>query len=200
MKTYYRYFGGMLERQQEWLNQIAQQGYRLVSVNQISYTFEETNVPYEYAITFIAHESYSKGKDYKTFLEEMGYRTFYKNMNLGVSIGKASWRPYGKGKGQIATSPGSYYKELLIVEKKKDTKPFELYTSNSDQANYYKPLRNMWLTLVVLMLGLSVWQWISIGTSITVWLGFTMMCVALLVSLQYQRKITYYKKQANMEE
>ncbi|WP_018750576.1 hypothetical protein [Paenibacillus sanguinis] len=34
--------------------------------------------------------------------------------------GKLRWRPYGKGWGQIATSPGTFNKELLILEKKRE--------------------------------------------------------------------------------
>ena len=41
----------------------------------------------------------------------------YKNINLNHSIGKVRWRPFAGKYGQIATSPGNFNKELLIVEK-----------------------------------------------------------------------------------
>jgi len=41
--------------------------------------------------------------------------------------------------------PGSYNKELLIVEKRKDGKPFELHTDPEDLVRYYQSLRNAYL-------------------------------------------------------
>ena len=49
-------------------------------------------------------------------LEEKGYKVFYKNINLNYSIGKVRWRPFAGKYGRIATSPGNFDKELLIVE------------------------------------------------------------------------------------
>ncbi|MEG0753846.1 MAG: DUF2812 domain-containing protein, partial [Angelakisella sp.] len=164
MKKCYRFFGGFLDAQESWLNQMAHQGYRLVRTGKVVYEFERCDPDeYQYSIEFVAHKSYKSEKEYKAFLEELGYKVFYKNANLNFSVGKIKWRPYGSGMGQISTNPGSYNKELFIVEKKNDGKPFELHTMNSDKANYYKPLRNAWLTVLLLLFALSAFGYINTG-------------------------------------
>ncbi|NLM57907.1 MAG: DUF2812 domain-containing protein [Clostridium sp.] len=45
----------------------------------------------------------------------------------------------------MATYPGSYNKELLIVERKRDGKPFELHTDLGDIVRYYRRLMNAYL-------------------------------------------------------
>ena len=152
MKTYYRYFGALLDLQEKFLNSRAKMGYRLIDANKLSYVFEACDVnEYQYAVDFVAHKSDASSQNYKEFLEDIGYRTFYKNMNLNYSIGKVKWRPYAKGGGQIGTNGGTYNKELIIVEKKNDGKPFALHTTNEDKVGYYKSLRNMWCSLFVLL-------------------------------------------------
>lgn len=42
-------------------------------------------------------------------------------------------------------------RELLIVEKENDGKPFDLHTSYEDRANYYSNLRNPWLLLMLML-------------------------------------------------
>jgi hypothetical protein len=137
-KKVYRYFLDATLGQEAWLNEMSKKGWRLISCGQLSYTFESCEPgAYEYAVEFVAHMSYTKSKDYKAFLESMGYRTLYKNINVGKKLG-VNWRPWAEGRGQIATSPGSYQKELLIVEKKRDDKPFILHSDPSDQIETYR--------------------------------------------------------------
>ena len=81
----------------------------------------------------------------------MGYCVFSKNANLNFSVGKARWRPYGRGSGQIATSPGSYNKEIMIVEKKHDGKAFEIFSDNADLVEYYSSIRNVFTSLFALV-------------------------------------------------
>jgi hypothetical protein len=139
-KKVYRYFLDATLGQEAWLNEMSGKGWRLISCGQLSYTFESYEPgTYEYAVEFVAHMSYAKSKDYKVFLESMGYRTFYKNINVGKKLG-VKWRPWAEGGGQITTSPGSYQKELLIVEKQKDDKPFMLHTDLSDQIETYRKI------------------------------------------------------------
>lgn len=78
MKKHYRFFGGFLDTQENWLNQMAQKGYRLIKAGKITYDFEEC-LPseYQYAIEFVAQESYKSVKEYRSFLEELGYKVFY---------------------------------------------------------------------------------------------------------------------------
>ncbi len=41
MKRQYRFFGGLLNAQEKWLNKMAGNGYRLVRVGKLLYEFEE---------------------------------------------------------------------------------------------------------------------------------------------------------------
>jgi hypothetical protein len=202
MKKCYRFFGGFLNNQENWLNKMAHKGYRLVKTGKLSYEFEEAMPEeYQYAVEFVAHKSYDKGKDYKCFLEEIGYKVYYKNANLNYSMGKVKWRPYGKGMGQISTNPGSYNKELFIVEKKNDGKPFELHTTITDKADYYKPIRNAWLTITVLLLCLSFWKYIDVRvfsyeTAIFMILGL----LSMIPVMKYQKILSEFSLQAKIEE
>jgi hypothetical protein len=122
-KTVFRYFFDFLDAQEKWLNSMAESGYRLKKCGKITYTFDECKPnEYEYSIEFVGDQSHSKAMDYRKYLDGMGFRSFTKNINLNFSFGKVRWRPYAKGMGQIATSPGGFNKELLILEKKRDGK------------------------------------------------------------------------------
>lgn len=156
-KRVYRYFFDFLDGQMEWLNQMAAQGWQLVKCRQLSYEFESCAPDeYEYSVEFVADKSFTDSKDYKGFLESMGYKVFYKNLNVGVAVGKVKWRPWATGAGQIVTAPGGYFKELLIVEKKKDGTPFELHTDLTDKLSLYRKIRNACLWTVGSMLALII--------------------------------------------
>ena len=88
-KKYYRYFGCLLSAQENWLNKMAASGYRLIRAEKLLYEFEEcSRGQYQYFIEFIAHKSKENAEDYRTFLEDMGYNVFFKNINLNYSVGK----------------------------------------------------------------------------------------------------------------
>jgi len=141
-KRVIRYFFNFTEGQEKWLNDMAAKGWRLIRCGQLSYHFERcTPGEYEYAVEFVADRSYAGSKDYKAFLESMGYKTFYKNVDVGFFVGKVSWRPWAEVAGQVATAPGSLQKELIIVEKKKDGKPFELHTDLTDLLALHRTVR-----------------------------------------------------------
>lgn len=202
MKKHYRLFGGFLDTQENWLNQMAQKGYRLIKAGKITYDFEEC-LPseYQYAIEFVAQESYKSVKEYRSFLEELGYKVFYKNVNINFSLGKVKWRPYARGMGQISTNPGSYNKEIYIIEKKNDGKPFELHTTNLDKANYYKSLRNAWLTIAIMIFAFAVWQYIDkglISKEVIVFGILGLLCSVPM--LAYQKRISYFLTHSNIEE
>lgn len=145
-KKAYRFFGGFLKAQERWLNKMADKGYRLVRTTRLMYEFETCQPSeYEYRVEFTAEKSLKQIEAYRRFLEEMGYRTFTKNINLNYSIGKVKWRPWAKGAGQIATCPGSYNKELLIVERKRDGKPFKMHTDLEDIVRYNRYLLKAYL-------------------------------------------------------
>lgn len=142
-----RYFGGFTEKQAKWLNQMAAEGWRLVHTGKMSYEFESCDPGrYQYAVEFIADKSQKNAEDYKAFLEGCGYKVWYKNANLSYSVGKVRWRPWAESDAQITTSWTTYNKELLIVEKENNGKPFELHTTAADKIGFLKKWRNVWLT------------------------------------------------------
>lgn len=141
----------MLAAQENWLNKMSEKGYRLVRTGKILYEFEECKPnQVKYCVEFIGEKSKENSRDYHDFLEDMGCKVFYKNINLNYSVAKARWRPWAEKGGRIATNSTTFNRELLIVEKENDGKPFELHTSYEDKEKYYSNLRNPWL-LIVLM-------------------------------------------------
>lgn len=152
-KRYYRFFGGLLRTQTNWLNKMASKGFHLVRTGKLFYEFEscEPN-KYEYCMEFIGGKSQQSAEGYKKFLEDIGYHVFYKNINLNYSIGKVRVRPWAEKGGRIATNSTTFNKELLIVEKMKDGKPFELHTTNEDRVQYIKQIRNPWLSFGLIFL------------------------------------------------
>lgn len=156
-KKYYRFYGGLLSAQERWLNRMAEKGFRLVRSEKLLYEFEECDPgAYQYRIEFIGQKSKEKAEDYASFLKDCGYCVFFKNINLNYSVGKVRWRPWAEKGGQIATNNTTFNRELLIVEKANDGKPFDLHTSYEDQAAYYKTLRNPWLCVFLLLVVLGI--------------------------------------------
>jgi len=202
MKICYRFFGGFLDTQENWLNQMAHKGYRLIKTGRMSYEFEECQPgEYQYAVEFVAQRSFKSEKEYRHFLEELGYKVFYKNANLNFSAGKVRWRPYSRGLGQTSTNPGSYNKELFIVEKKNDGKPFELRNTNVDKANYYKPLRNAWLTIAVMAFAFTIWEYINKGFISSRAIGFLALGILCSIPIiKYQKRISSFLADSNIEE
>ena len=128
-KKCYRYYGGLLGLQQKWLNKMSKKGYRLVRTIKAMYEFEPCAPgQYQYCVEFVGEKSKQGADDYVRFLEDCGYRVFYKNINLNYAVGKVRVRPWANQGGKIATNATTYNRELLIVEKVSDGKPFELHT------------------------------------------------------------------------
>nr|WP_295971250.1 DUF2812 domain-containing protein [uncultured Bacillus sp.] len=200
-KKFFRYFGGFLSTQEKWLNAMSAKGYRLIKVRKFVYEFEvaEKN-QYQYRIEFVAHLSNNCNKEYRDFLNDLGYTIFTKNFNVNYSIGKIRWRPYGKGMGQIS-NPGNFNKELLIVEKKNDDKPFELHSTFSDRAEYCKPIRNMWLALSILFITFAIWTYFKTGIFSVETLGFSAIgAILLFPTVLYQKYIMKCTLAAEIEE
>ena len=142
-KTVIRYFIDFVSNQEKWLNKMLARGFRLVRCGKLLYEFEQcTPDEYQYRIEFAGDKNFSKQTDYKRFLEDLGYRVICKNINLNWSVGKMRVRPWANGTGKVATSPGAYNNELLIVEKKNDGKAFNLHTDTQDVAIYFRAVRN----------------------------------------------------------
>lgn len=81
-KKCYRFFGGLLTVQKNWLNKMAEKGYRLIRTGKLLYEFEKCKPgQVQYCVEFIGQKSKANAEDYHDFLEEMGYSVFYKNIN-----------------------------------------------------------------------------------------------------------------------
>lgn len=108
-----------MNAQANWLNKMSEKGYRLIRAGKMLYEFEECK-PNEvkYCVEFIGEKSKENAKDYSLFLEDMGYKVFFKNINLNYSVGKVRWRPWAEKGGRIATNTTTFNRELLIVEKR----------------------------------------------------------------------------------
>lgn len=153
----YRYFGGLLQAQQNWLNRMAKRGFRLSSAGKLCYEFEACPPDsVQYQVEWVGTKSQHSARDYAAFLEDMGYKVFFKNINLNYSVGKVRFRPWAEPGGRIATNATTFNRELLIVEKQADGKPFELHTDPEDKIEYYKSLRAPWFTNALLFLLLGV--------------------------------------------
>ena len=192
-KKCYRFFGGLLNAQANWLNKMSKKGYRLIQTGKLLYEFEECK-PDEvtYCVEFIGDKSKQHAQDYFLFLEDMGYKVFFKNIGLSVSVGKVRWRPWAEKGGRIATSAATFNHELLIAEKENDGKPFELHTSYEDKANYYRNLRNPWLLILLMFILFAV-----INHSIV----FGMLTlISLIPVLVYQIHIMYNRQKAKTHE
>lgn len=112
------FFGGLLTVQKNWLNKMAEKGYRLIRTGKLLYEFEKCKPgQVQYCVEFIGQKSKANAEDYHDFLEEMGYSVFYKNINLNYSVGKVRWRPWAEIGGRVATNTTTFNRELLIVEK-----------------------------------------------------------------------------------
>ncbi len=153
----YRFFGGFLKAQENWLNKMAESGYRLTRTGKLAYEFEKcTKGAVQYCVEFVGERSRANAEDYRDFLEDLGYRVFIKNINLSLSVGKLRVRPWANRGGRIATNSATYDHELFIVEKDNDGQPFELHTSAADLISYYRRLRSPWLTFMVVFVALGI--------------------------------------------
>jgi Protein of unknown function (DUF2812). len=133
-----RYFAGFIDAQRNWLNKMADKGYRLGKCGRLFYEFETCKPSeYVYQVEYIGDKSKAEGKDYAAFLEDMGYNIFFKNVNLDFDIGNVLWRKLADKGSKIADYQTVMERALLIVEKENDGTPFELHTTNDDKADYY---------------------------------------------------------------
>lgn len=192
-KKIYRFFGGLLTAQENWLNKMSEKGYRLIRTGKLLYEFEECKPgQFQYCVEFIGQKSKENAQNYHDFLEEMGYSVFYKNINLNYSVGKVRWRPWAEKGGRIATNATTFNRELLIVEKENDGKPFELHTSYEDKESYYSNLRNPWLLLLLMFAVFTV-------VNQSVILGILAL-ISLIPVIVYQSQIMKNRREAKTKE
>lgn len=192
-KKIYRFFGGLLTAQENWLNKMSEKGYRLIRTGKLLYEFEECKPgQFQYCVEFIGQKSKENAQNYHDFLEEMGYSVFYKNINLNYSVGKVRWRPWAEKGGRVATNATTFNRELLIIEKENDGKPFELHTSYEDKESYYSNLRNPWLLLLLMFAVFTV-------VNQSVILGILAL-ISLIPVIVYQSQIMKNRREAKTKE
>ncbi|MFK8197722.1 DUF2812 domain-containing protein [Aerococcaceae bacterium zg-1292] len=77
-----------------WLNNMSNQGYRLIGVNLFMYEFVKSDKQYFYGTQFIGNNSYQENLDYLRLLHESDKKVFRAPINLGnLAIGKFRLRP-----------------------------------------------------------------------------------------------------------
>ena len=193
MKKCYRFFWSLTGAQARWLNRMADKGFRLARTEKLLYGFEPCRPgQYRYCVEFVGHKSRAGAEDYASFLEGCGYRVFFKNINLNWNVGKVEARPWAEKGGRLASNATTYNRELLIVEKENDGKPFELHTTYEDKVRYYKDCRRPALFLLVMMAAVGIWKrsWAA-G-------AFALLALALLV--RYQIALVRLGRQAKERE
>lgn len=172
---------------------MADQGWRLARTEKLLYEFEECEPgKYRYCVDFVGEKSWSNSKDYRDFLQEMGYRVFYKNLNLDWNVGKVTVRPWAEKGGYIATSPGAYNRELLIVEKENDGRPFELHITYEEKILSMRYLRSRWLSAALIF---------GVVGAVTIHPGLIMAALALLIpAIPYQMELIRLRREAETKE
>lgn len=193
MEKRYRYFWTLLAAQSHWLNKMADRGLRLSRTEKLLYEFQPCAPgQYRYCVEFVAHLSREKAEDYARFLEDCGYRTWFKNANLNWNVGKVVGRPWAEPGGRLASNATTYNRELLIVEKENDGKPFRLHTALEDQIRYRKAQRGPALFLLAVMTPLA-----ALTRS---WPAALFAALALAVLIRHQLALAGLKKQEALGE
>ncbi len=193
MEKRYRYFWTLLAAQSRWLNRMADRGLRLSRTEKLLYEFQPCAPgQYRYCVEFVAHLSREKAEDYARFLEDCGYRTWFKNANLDWNVGKVVGRPWAEPGGRLASNATTYNRELLIVEKENDGKPFRLHTALEDQIRYRKAQRRPALFLLAVMTPLA-----ALTRS---WPAVLFAALALAVLIRHQLALAGLKKQEALGE
>ena len=193
MEKRYRYFWTLLAAQSHWLNKMADRGLRLSRTEKLLYEFQPCAPgQYRYCVEFVAHLSREKAEDYARFLEDCGYRTWFKNANLNWNVGKVVGRPWAEPGGRLASNATTYNRELLIVEKENDGKPFRFHTALEDQIRYRKAQRRPALFLLAGMAPLA-----ALTRS---WPAALFAALALAVLIRHQLALARLKKQGGISE
>ncbi|MEK3717423.1 DUF2812 domain-containing protein [Paenibacillus sp. FSL R7-0333] len=152
-KSVFKVFINALESQEKWLNSMVADGWRLVQVRGCFYSFETCHPrEYVYRIQFVADQSIQQLDQYKEYLDDLGLTHFSQSLNIGkFAIGNKRWRPYGKGATSFAGLPGNINSELLILEKKNDGTPLNIFTERTEAIQYYTKIRNAFAIASILL-------------------------------------------------
>ncbi|NLY45861.1 MAG: DUF2812 domain-containing protein [Tissierella sp.] len=156
----FRIFLNPIEGQEKWLNKKSKEGLKLSKVGKLFYEFKKCKPnQYQYAVDYIGNKSNTEREDYEGFLEDMEINYYEKPINLGqFSSGRVKYRPYANTGGKLATSGGMINRELLILEKKNNGKPFNIYDNVKDKMIALKERRKPYIYLFVftIIMGLYI--------------------------------------------
>ena len=156
-KSVKKFFWLFFTSQEQWLNKMCDEGWRLTGTTISGYEFEKCEKgKYRYKVAYIAQRSKESAKEYARALEACGYRVWFKNANLNYSTGKAEYRPWAEEGGRVATEKTTLHKELLIVEKENDGTGFELCATFEQRYGSYSRLRLWGIIGLVFALALAV--------------------------------------------
>lgn len=150
----FRIFLNPIEAQEKWLNEKSAEGLKLSKAGRFFYEFEKCKTnQYQYAVDYIGNNSNDNRKEYERFLDEVGIKYYEKPMNIGqFSIGKVKCRPYANKGGKVATSWGMINRELLILEKENNGKPFNIYSNVEDKIQALKERRKPHIYMLIFAL------------------------------------------------
>lgn len=161
-KSVRKFFWLFFTSQEQWLNKMSDEGWRLAGTTISGYEFEECEKgKYRYKVAYIANRSKEGAEEYAKTLEDCGYRVFFKNANLNYSTGKVEYRPWAEEGGRVATEKTTLHKELLIIEKENDGTGFSLCPTFEQHYESYNRLR-LWgiigliVALILAIIGKSV--------------------------------------------
>lgn len=152
-----KFFWLFFTSQEQWLNKMSEEGWRLAGTAIGGYEFEACEKGrYRYKVAYIANRSKEGAEAYKKALEECGYRVLFKNAKLNYSTGKAEVRPWADEGGRVATEKTTLHKELLIIEKENDGTEFELCATFEQRYDSYNRLRMWGVIAFVVAMALAI--------------------------------------------
>lgn len=204
-KKVIRFFLNPLDGREKWLNKMADRGLRLMETSKWYYVFEECDPSaYQYRVEFAADKSRKELERYKAFLQDLNIRAMEKNLNYNYSFGKVRVRVLGRDSVTLATSPGNINSELLILEKRNDGKPFDIYTDHADRISYFRKIRNSFFTAAILFIVLLFWGQYNVPNAAVEWiLKFIIAFLAVLFSSitgLYCLRVHHLKKESKTNE
>ncbi|NLJ75175.1 MAG: DUF2812 domain-containing protein [Firmicutes bacterium] len=153
----FRLFINPVEGRKKWLNEQASKGLRLKHAGRFLYTFEPSAEPYEYDVQYIGYMANWDRKEYESFLQQLDFNYWTVSINVGkFAFGSVRLRPYARGVGKVATSPGMIGQELMILEKRSDGKPFDVF---SDEESVLESLQERQKPYLYTSALLAVFLW-----------------------------------------
>lgn len=141
-----------IDKQEKWLNSMAQKKLRLIKTSKLFYYFEETPIKYAYQVQCVLDKSVDELNEYIEFLRETNINVLKKNFAVGSVVHKK--RKLDPLSGNIKKDQ-NYNSELLILEKIHDGNSFQIYSTNKDKLDYYKKVRRYFVSYLLFLLIMS---------------------------------------------